>query len=194
MTARAIAVALAGLFAAFTAAAQTAQPYADAAGRAIKALSAEAIADLRAGRGMGLALAAELNGFPGPLHVLELADDLKLSEAQRAAVQAQFVAMKAEAIAAGEAVIAAEAALDRQFAARGATAESLAAATAEAGLAQARLRAVHLRYHLLTTEVLNPEQIARYQVRRGYAEAGGAAAGGGAAHPPAQHHDRHRRH
>ena len=48
-------------------------PYGGFAERPMKALSAEQIADLRAGRGMGLALAAELNGFPGPVHALELA-------------------------------------------------------------------------------------------------------------------------
>ena len=34
--------------------------------------------------GMGLALAAELNGYPGPAHVIELAKSLGLSEPQRA--------------------------------------------------------------------------------------------------------------
>jgi hypothetical protein len=34
--------------------------------RDIKTLSNQQIADLRAGRGMGLALAAELNGYAGP--------------------------------------------------------------------------------------------------------------------------------
>jgi hypothetical protein len=33
---------------------------------------------------MGLALAAELNGYPGPAHVIELAKSLGLSEPQRA--------------------------------------------------------------------------------------------------------------
>ena len=36
---------------------------------------------------MSLALAAELNGYPGPLHVLELADRLGLSAEQRGKVQ-----------------------------------------------------------------------------------------------------------
>ena len=40
-------------------------PYAGMQSRSIKALSAQQIDDLRAGRGMGLALAAELNGYPG---------------------------------------------------------------------------------------------------------------------------------
>ena len=47
--------------------AQSQQPYAGLEGRSVKALSEQQIADLRAGRGMGLALAAELNGYPGPM-------------------------------------------------------------------------------------------------------------------------------
>ena len=48
-----------------------ASPYAGLETRTIKALSEQQIADLRAGRGMALALAAEVNGYPGPLHVIE---------------------------------------------------------------------------------------------------------------------------
>lgn len=51
-------------------------PYAGLEKRAVKALSDKQIADLQAGRGMGLALSAELNGYPGPVHVLELAERL----------------------------------------------------------------------------------------------------------------------
>ncbi|MCX7274130.1 MAG: hypothetical protein NTV19_13305 [Burkholderiales bacterium] len=50
--------------------------------RDIKSLSAQQMADLRAGTGMALALPAELNGYPGPSHALELADQLKLSPEQ----------------------------------------------------------------------------------------------------------------
>jgi hypothetical protein len=63
--------------------AQSQQPYAGLEGRSIKALSEQQVADLRAGRGMSLALAAELNGYPGPMHVLELADSLDLSSSAR---------------------------------------------------------------------------------------------------------------
>jgi hypothetical protein len=59
-------------------------PYAGMQTRPIKALSAQQIDDLKAGRGMGLALAAELNGYPGPSHVLEL------SEKQEGALDQQF--------------------------------------------------------------------------------------------------------
>src|SRR5262249_37564784 len=109
--------------------AQSQQPYAGLKGRAIKSLSEQQIADLRAGRGMGLALAAELNGYPGPMHVLELAEPLDLSDQQRAKMQELFTAMKAEAIPLGERLIAHEADLDKQFANKTITPASLAAAT-----------------------------------------------------------------
>lgn len=48
-------------------------PYTGLQERPIKALSDQQIDDLREGRGMGLALPAELNGYPGPRHVLGLA-------------------------------------------------------------------------------------------------------------------------
>src|SRR5205814_7458023 len=73
-------------------------PYAGMQTRSIKALSDQQIADLQAGRGMGLALAAELNGYPGPSHVIELADKLELSADQRRRVQRLFDSMKAEAV------------------------------------------------------------------------------------------------
>jgi len=67
--------------------------------RPIKALSEQQVADLGAGRGMGLALAAELNGYPGPSHVLELADRLELSADQRARVQTLFDSMEERGVA-----------------------------------------------------------------------------------------------
>src|SRR5256885_2969887 len=100
-------------------------PYAGMQARPIKALSDQQVADLKAGRGMGLALAAELNGYPGPMHVLELADRLQLSDPQRAKVAELIAAMKAEAIPIGERLIVQEADLDRQFADRTITATSL---------------------------------------------------------------------
>src|SRR5439155_26596116 len=92
--------------------AQTTSPYAGQEQRAIKALSDREISDLTEGRGMGLAKAAELNGYPGPMHVLELAESLDLSDQQRAKMQELFAAMKAEAIPLGERLIVQEADLD----------------------------------------------------------------------------------
>jgi hypothetical protein len=143
-------------------------PYAGMQGRPVKASTEQQIADLRAGRGMGLALPAELNGYPGPLHVLELADGLSLSSDQRLSVQKLFEAMKAEAVAVGERLIDAETALDLAFRNRSITADRLAELTAHVGRLQGELRAVHLKYHLTTAELLSAEQSKRYAELRGY--------------------------
>jgi Spy/CpxP family protein refolding chaperone len=152
------------------------QPYAGLEARPVKALSSEQIADLKAGKGMGLALAAELNGYPGPAHLLELADQLALTSAQRARIDAMYRAMKDETIPLGERLIAEETELDRHFAARTITEASLVSSTRAIGATQAALRAAHLKYHLQTVALLSPEQISRYNELRGY---GGAAQPGG---------------
>jgi hypothetical protein len=154
------------------ASAQSSQPYAGLETRAIKALSPEQIADLKAGRGMGLALAAELNGYPGPRHTLDFADQLGLSQEQRRHVQRLFDQMAAEAAQLGETLIQQEAQLDRLFAERTASFESLNAATAAIGETQGALRQVHLKYHLLTTPLLTPHQVRRYAELRGYGGGG----------------------
>jgi hypothetical protein len=74
---------------------------------------------------MGLALAAELNGYPGPSHVLELAAKLELSADQRAKIKMLFDSMKAEAVPLGSRLIEQEADLDKQFASRSVTPETL---------------------------------------------------------------------
>jgi hypothetical protein len=152
------------------AAAQTPQPYAGMQERTIKSLSPVQLDDLRLGRGMGLALAAELNGYPGPLHVLELADKLLLSGEQRERVQSLMVAMKSETIPLGETLIAQEGELDRQFAGRSITPVSLAAMTQLIGGTQGTLRGAHLKYHLSTLDILTPEQVQLYSQLRGYGD------------------------
>ena len=84
--------------------------------RPIKALSAQQIDDLRNGRGMGQSMPAELNGNPGPKHVLELADQFGLTPEQRAKAAALFEQMRAEAVPLAERPISAEAALEALFA------------------------------------------------------------------------------
>ena len=91
------------------------QPYAGMKSRAIKSLSEQQVSDLKAGRGMGLALVAELNGYPGPIHVLELGAQLDLSAAQQSKMKSLYDSMKAESILLGEKLIAEEAVLDRPF-------------------------------------------------------------------------------
>lgn len=142
--------------------------YAGMQSRDIKALSAADIDGLRAGRGMSLALAAELNGYPGPLHVLELADRLALSQAQRTATQELYQRMKSAAIAAGEEFVSAERDLDRLFATRTVTPQQLNEALARVAQAQAKLRGSHLQAHLEQVRILTPAQVAKYNSLRGY--------------------------
>lgn len=152
----------------FAGAAVAQTPYAGMQTRPIKALSEQQVADLGAGRGMGLALAAELNGYPGPSHVLELADKLDLTADQRASVQRLFDSMKMEAVPLGSKLIEQEAELDRQFADRIVTPESLKASTAALATTQGALREAHLKYHFSTAALLTPGQMRRYADLRGY--------------------------
>jgi Spy/CpxP family protein refolding chaperone len=143
-------------------------PYAGMQTRPVKAISEQQMADLKAGRGMGLALAAELNGYPGPSHVLELADKLELSADQRTNVQRLFDQMRAEAVPLGSKLIEQEAELDQQFAGDTVTPESLKASTAAVALTQGALRETHLKYHLSTAAILTQNQMQRYAELRGY--------------------------
>lgn len=155
--------------------AQTA-PYAGQQARAIKALSTQDVADLQAGQGMGLAKAAELNGYPGPAHVLEHADALGLNEHQRTATRSLLTAHKAQARQLGAQLLDRERALDQGFAARQIDEARLAHLTREIGELQGRLREEHLRTHLAQTALLQPSQIQHYAVLRGYAsDASGTA-------------------
>ncbi|MEC4722124.1 Spy/CpxP family protein refolding chaperone [Noviherbaspirillum sp. CPCC 100848] len=142
--------------------------YAGMENRAIKALSKQQIDDIRAGKGMSLALPAELNGYPGPLHALELADALDLSEEQKIKIQELFAQMQMEAKRLGEQLITQEYELDRLFKDRKATLESVQQLAAKAALAHAELRTAHLNYHLKMTEVLTAKQVAKYNQLRGY--------------------------
>lgn len=162
---------------------QTVTPYAGMEFRPVKALSDVQIADLRAGRGMGLALAAELNGYPGPTHVLELSDRLNLSTDQAARTKKLLDAMKAETIPLGERVIEQEAALEKLFAERSITEEGIRAGVQAAAMTQSDLRAAHLKYHLSTLEILTPTQVDRYAELRGYRGAQPATG-----HDPKHHH------
>ncbi|WP_445216578.1 Spy/CpxP family protein refolding chaperone [Bradyrhizobium sp. Pa8] len=148
--------------------AQSSQPYAGLEQRPIKALSHQQIDDLQAGRGMGLALAAELNGYPGPSHVLELGDRLDLTPDQRIRVQGLFEAMKQETVPLGNKLVEQERELDRLFSAGVVTSESLKASIAAISETQAQLRESHLKYHLTTAALLDQSQLQQYAELRGY--------------------------
>ena len=168
-----------------------AQPYAGLTARPIKALAPERTEELLAGRGAGYALAAELNHYPGPRHVLDLRAELGLSADQERAVQETFDAMEREAQALGRQLVDAETALDQAFRAGTLTPADLAHRTTEIGTLDGRLRAVHLAAHLRTKAILTAAQVTRYDHLRGYAAADGQPAP--ADHTPTDHHRHHGR-
>jgi len=143
-------------------------PYAGLEERAIKGLSNEDIKELRRGGGWGLALAAELNGVPGPIHLLELKDEIPLRADQVAAFEVLYADMKAQAIPAGKRLIAGEAALEAAFATNDIDPQRLRALIDEIEAARGELRFIHLSRHLSTPTLLDAAQIARYNELRGY--------------------------
>jgi hypothetical protein len=147
------------------------QPYAGLQARRLKALSEEQLAELRAGAGMGLALAAELNGYPGPMHVLQHADAIGLSPAQRSTAEDLRARMLAEARAIGTRIAALEEELDALFAGGAADTGRLAMLTAAIGALNGRLREVHLVTHIAMRDALDEAQRTAYARLRGYAAA-----------------------
>jgi hypothetical protein len=145
-----------------------ASPYAGEQTRAIKSLSEDDVAELRRGGGWGLAKAAELNGVPGPAHLLELKDAVPLNEEQVAAIGEIFATMKADAIAEGERLITREQALENAFRARSVTDGSLRRMLAKIEESRSALRYIHLAAHLRASALLTENQIARYVELRGY--------------------------
>lgn len=170
MLALAILTAFAGAALAQHAGHAPASPYAGEEARAIKSLSPDEVAELRRGGGWGLAKAAELNGVPGPAHLLELKEAIPLNDEQVAAIGGIFAAMKADAIAAGERLIAHEEALEDAFRTRRVTHESLRRLLANIEQSRAALRYIHLAAHLSTAALLTEDQIARYVALRGYGD------------------------
>ncbi len=143
-------------------------PYAGQEVRNIKSLSDAEVQGYLQGRGMGLAKPAELNGYPGPMHVLELSQQLQLTDVQRAATQRSFERMRAEAVRLGRLFVEKEAELNRLFGDVRADSANLQRLVGETARLQGELRLSHLRAHLEMRAILTPQQIARYNELRGY--------------------------
>lgn len=141
-------------------------PSGAAAPSPVKTLPADQIESLLKGEGMGMAKAAELNHYPGPRHVLQLAAELHLTQEQTAATQKLFDAMHKDALALGEEVLAKEKELDALFASGQPTPEKVSALVSQIAELQGRLRATHLLTHLQERALLTPEQVAIYDQHR----------------------------
>lgn len=139
--------------------------------RKIKSLSEQDIEALQKGTGGvfgGLATLAELNGYPGPRHVLDLETDLQLSEQQKNEINLIYNDMNANAKKIGNTLIDVEEQLDTLFANKSITNSTLYQLVQESTSIYGKLRYVHLNSHLQTMEILSPEQITLYNKLRGY--------------------------
>ncbi len=144
--------------------------YADYSDREIKALSSEEVQGYLSGEGMGMALAAELNHYPGPKHVLELKDRLELTPSQLQRTRQLYEQMHTEAMALGEVIVREEYTLDSLFTNQAMTAKILDSLVTRIGNLKGQLRAVHLRTHLRMREALTDRQVEHYHQLRGYGE------------------------
>ena len=134
--------------------------------QAAEACSAEFDKVIGDGRGFGLAFAADQNGYPGPLHVLELKDQLKLTADQETKARALLHAMFAESKPKSARLLEAEAKLRRLFADRAADDAAVRAAVAEVERARGEVRLVHLLTHLKTRDLLTEDQRRIYHEAR----------------------------
>lgn len=141
--------------------------------RGIKALSRDDIEGLLAGSGTpfnGMAKSAELNGYPGPRHVLDAhsAGEFDLSNEQREQIEALYEEMRSEAIKLGTQIIAIEKDIDNRFAGKTMTNEILQDKVTENAELYGMLRVVHLKTHLSMVDVLSLQQVDQYNKLRGY--------------------------
>ncbi|MCG8604339.1 hypothetical protein MJD09_04985 [bacterium] len=151
---------------------QTAESaYAGEQKREIKSLSADEVQNYLSGHGMGFAKAAELNQYPGPKHVIELAKELELTRDQQMQTEQIYAEMHKEATRLGKIYVDLEKELDRMFAERR-TRENLMR-NLILGISRVRgeIRLTHLNAHLRMAQVLRSSQIAKYDALRGYTDA-----------------------
>ena len=136
--------------------------------REIKALSTEEIQAYLSGEGMGLAKATELNHYPGPKHVLDSAEELRLSKEQIARTKEIHNGMHGEAVALGKLIVAKESLLNKLSAAQNIDQAQLESLVSDISKLQGKLRATHLSAHLQTKGLLSSKQVAKYDALRGY--------------------------
>ncbi|MBC8515055.1 hypothetical protein H8D30_04280 [bacterium] len=140
----------------------------------LTSLSAEEVLGFLEGKGMGMAKPAEMNHFPGPMHVLELREELDLSEDQIAMVYGYRLDMLEETKSKGSLLITMEYNIDQWFlaASKGASVDEtdLSRMLRASALLRGQIRYTHLHAHLLTAMALSPQQIMDYDTLRGYGE------------------------
>ena len=142
--------------------------YAGEEKRVTKSLSEADIQELQKGGGWGFAKVAELNGYPGPAHILQMQEQIGLTDEQRLKVQELFDQMQKQAQTLGLKYIELETQLNDHFAESTIDSDLLLNLTQEIADVRAQLRRVHLQTHLQTPLILTEDQIQNYNQLRGY--------------------------
>jgi len=109
-----------------------------------------------------------LNGFPGPRHILDLANELQLTEEQKENITAIYNKMKVDAVARGHEIIDIENIVNEKFENGTITDEDLRQLLLLSAQDYGNLRYVHLSTHLKMMDLLSQEQINLYNNLRGY--------------------------
>jgi len=136
--------------------------------REIKSLSSRDIDELRAGDGWGLAKAVELNGLPGPKHILEMRQEIGLTSEQENQIKQIYKQMKKQAVGLGNELIELERKLNHDFANGTIDENKLKDLLDRIADTYKELRFVHLSAHLITPNILSPSQLKDYNKLRGY--------------------------
>lgn len=118
------------------------------------------------GEGAGQAMFAESHGYPGPKHVLDLAKELQLSDAQRQAVQKIYDDMHTRAKDVGARIVEIEEELNDAFKTGLISDKSVFDDADQIGKLRGKLRAIHLTAHLKTQKLLTTDQLATYKKLR----------------------------
>lgn len=134
----------------------------------ISTLSAADIRGYLSGKEMGYAKAAELNHYPAPRHVLELAEQLHLTARQKQQSKAILKRMQARAIILGRQIVMHERKLDGLFANDSINEDNLSKNLNEIAKLQGELRYVHLLAHLEQQRLLTRHQLMLYNRLRNY--------------------------
>lgn len=153
-----------------TASAQPTSAYVAQLSSPVRGLSPQEVDDLLNGRGAGYARLAELNRYPGPRHVLDLKQQLQLTDVQETEIQTVFKQMQKDAKQLGVEIVDKEKQLSDVFAGGSLSETDLSAQTDALGLLYGKLRAVHLGAHIKIKPFLTATQIAKYDELRGYAD------------------------
>jgi Spy/CpxP family protein refolding chaperone len=145
-------------------------PWAGEQTREIKSLTARELAGIPKGHGVGMALPAELNDYPGPRHALDLSEELNLTPDQKEQLELFYQEMLQQAIPLGQQFIEIERAIDKKFVNKSITSEDLNELLKNSSEIKWQLRNIHLQAHLKTADILSSEQISLYDQLRGYSD------------------------